>query len=49
MSGPVLKESDLRRLVLEVLSGGSTDDWGSIRSEVVKRASAEGLGPLASG
>lgn len=41
-----VNESDLRRLVLEVLSTVSTDDWGSIRTEVLKQANAEGLGPM---
>jgi hypothetical protein len=42
----VVSESDLRRLVLDVLATGSTDDWGSIRTEVMTRVSAEDLGPI---
>lgn len=46
MPESTVNESDLRRLVLEVLSSVPTDDWGSIRSEVLKRANAEGLGSM---
>jgi hypothetical protein len=42
----VVSESDLRRLVLDVLATVSTDDWGSIRTEVMKRVSAEDLGSI---
>jgi len=42
----VVSESDLRRLVLQVLATVSTDDWGSIRAEVMKRVNAEDLGSI---
>lgn len=46
MTESMVRESDLRRLVLEVLGAVSTDDWGSITTEVLNRVNEEGLGPM---
>lgn len=46
MTERIVSESDLRGLVLEVLAASSTDDWNSIRIEVMKRLEAEGLGSI---
>ena len=46
MTEKVVSESDLRRLVLDVMATVSTSDWGSIRTEVMKRVSAEELGSI---
>jgi hypothetical protein len=39
-------DADLRRLVLEVLSSSSTDDWGSLANEVTHRLKDSQLGIL---
>jgi hypothetical protein len=41
-----ISDADLRRLVLEVLSSVSTDDWGSIAHEVVRRVAEANQGSL---
>ena len=46
MTEKVVSESDLRRLVLDVIATVSTSAWGSIRTEVMKRVSAEELGSI---
>lgn len=46
MADKVVSDSDFRRPVLEVLASKPTDDWGTIRSEVISRLQDSDLGKL---